>query len=132
MTVTKNGQSFEVETYIPTKEINWPQGYPEALKGKSIEEQMDYFRVAYSSQYTWSSYGQIDNEKFNQRTYTLEDYENKAKILFDGEFIVGIEVFNTIVLVNDGGCVYIGEDNNGAGYKTYYEYAYLCCVPKEN
>lgn len=50
---------------------------------------------------------------------------------YNGEYIIGIKVFGATVYVNDGGCVYIGEDNNGAGYKTYYEYAYLCCNMNE-
>ena len=84
-----------------------------------------------SSNYVWSSYGQIDSEKFNKYTYTFESYSNNLEILYNGEYIIGIKVFGATVYVNDGGCVYIGEDNNGAGYKTYYEYAYLCCNMNE-
>ena len=56
-----------------------------------------------SSNYVWSSYGQIDSEKFHENTDTFESYSNNLEILY-----------------------------NGAGYKTYYEYAYLCCNLNEN
>ncbi len=80
-----------------------------------------------SSNYVWSSYGQIDSEKFYENTDTFENYSNNLEILYSGEYIVGIKVFGATVYVNDG----IGEDNNGASYKTYYEYAYLCCNMNE-
>ena len=47
-----------------------------------------------SSNYVWSSYGQIDSEKFHENTDTFESYSNNLEFLYNGEYIVGIKVFD--------------------------------------
>ena len=132
MTVTKSGKTFEVvELKKDPSAIEWGEGYPEILQGKSLEEQMDYFRVSYNGTYSWSSYGQVDFEQLRKYSHAIEEDEYvTALVVYDG-LLVGVVMKETQVLPNQGILTYYGCDNNGAGYKEYEEWGYFYCCPKE-
>ena len=131
MTITKNGKTFEtVELAKDPSIIEWGEGYPEVLKGKTLEEQMDYFCISVNGSYSWHSYGQVDFEKLRRYSHKIEEDEYVTRLVVYDGLLVGVEMKGTQVLPNKGVETYYACDNNGAGYKEYEEWSYFYCCPK--
>lgn len=108
-----------------------PEGLFELLSGKSIEEQMNYFRT--SGSYRLSNTYWSDRTEYSSLSRIDEDDEVKA-IIVDNGIIVGVMVkdYNysceVACFVEDSVCTYYASDNNGAGYKEREDYFYLYAV----
>ncbi|MBQ2809384.1 MAG: hypothetical protein IJF11_00660 [Clostridia bacterium] len=108
-----------------------PNGLREALEGKSLEEQIPYFRTATYCHYS-NTFWSERTEKGNLRRID-EDGEVK-EIIVDNGIIVGVMVKdynfskNIPCFVEEGVCTYYACDNNGAGYKEREDYFYLFAV----
>ena len=131
MTVKKKGKSFEViELKKDPAKIEWGEGYPEILKGKTLEEQMDYFRVSVHGVYSWKSYGQVDFEQLRKYSHAIEDDQYVEGLIVREGLLVGVLIKGEQILPNYGVETYYACDNNGAGYKEYEEWAFFYCCPK--
>ncbi len=115
-------------------EINFPEGFEEKLKDKTIEEQMSCYRISSSTEFTRTSYGQVNNRRLMERTCPLEQSGDcVALVAKDNCLLVGV-LLNTflgeekVCLPYEGVCTYCASDNEGTGTKDREDYAYLVCV----
>ena len=119
-----------IAKYMDTYEM--PEGLKDALRGKSLEEQLAYYRCTY-------------NLRLAEKTgYDLPVHEEYADLIkpqdlpiflgavVDEGLVVGVKLKCTgseeSCLVGKSVCTYFASDNNGAGYKTYEKYLYLVSV----
>ena len=112
-------------------EYKMPSELYEQLKGLSIEEQLNYFRMSKSSIYTntfWSSRTQTGN------AHSVLDDENFRGVIVDKDIVVGVLIkdwcnYESSCLIDNCVCTYSSSDNNGAGYKERDDYTYFFAVP---
>ena len=108
----------------------FPDGFEETLKGLSIEEQMDRYRLSMSRTDGMTGW----RERTSGMWYVQLDRVSDVRAL-----IVKDDLLVGIMLVDHNGrevpcfaeervCTYYDEENNGAGYKTRADYVYLFCV----
>ena len=114
-------------------EINFPEGFEDKLKGKSLEEQMEFFRITESSCVARTSYGQIDKETMTEYCYKLNEYKKVIGLIESDGILVGVRIqgwwkSDAAVMPYHCVCTYYASDNNGSGYKEREDYAYLICV----
>jgi len=119
----------------------WPytlsEGYREAMRGKSIEEQLeylyftDYYRVAEKTGFDKPAHDEYD------KLYSVYDLGEKLLGVIIDETdgtVIGIKVqcsgSQESCFINDKVCIYSASDNNGAGYKCREDYIYLVAVNK--
>lgn len=119
------------------REFTWPEGFLEMLKGKTLEEQMSYYRIVEEEHYSRTAYGEITKENKHRFGYSIENYPGtKALVVEDGVLIgvcikpyisydypIGVPAFPYRDI-----CTYSSSDNNGAGSNDRDDYAHLCCV----
>ena len=110
--------------------VNLPEGFMEKLEGKTIEEQMKYYRTTCVSRYSISGWKERVN---NGYVLTVDkDRDVRALIVKDG-ILVGVMIVcdtgsEVPLFAEENVCTYYASDNNGAGSKERIEYTYLLCV----
>lgn len=125
---------MKTEQYRPEfGEVKFPEDFEEKLKGKSIEEQMDFYRITESRQLARTSYGQVDKETVTKRCYKLAEYENVKGLIVRGGILVGVRMtgwWNSeqVVLPYQGVLTYYASDNEGSGTNDREDHAYLICI----
>ncbi len=114
--------------------IEFPEGFKEKLRGKSLEEQSEMYRITESTKLSRTSYGEIDSEKIAKNCFKLKDYKKfRGYIVKDG-LLVGVlmeEYFfknEAVCLPYHSVCVYYASDNEGSGTSDRDDSAYLICV----
>lgn len=113
-------------------EVRFPEGFEETLQNLTLEEQMDRYRITLAT--TDASTGW--RKRTSAWTYIkLTHPAVKALIVKDG-ILVGIMLNDhndreTACLAEERICISYECDNNGAGYKERYTYAYFLCVPQD-
>lgn len=120
-------------------ESSWNTEFLSIMKKKSLEEQMNYFRIETESHYTKTGYGKNTKSNVSHSDYSLKDYEGlNALIVEDGAIIgVCIDAFgghNSLgkpAFPNHNVCTYYASDDNGSGSSEREEYAQLCLVMPE-
>ena len=110
-----------------------PEGFAETLKGKSVEQQMDRYRVSGSTT--------CGNTGWQERTCSpwylkLGEASDVLALIVDNDLLVGIMVKDdngreVPCFADERVCTYYAEDNNGAGCKTRTEYICLICVAED-
>ena len=111
---------------------SFPEGFKERLRGRSIEEQMNFYRTTEYSSYTITSW----SERTTKSGYCrLEDTRDVKALIVDGDLLVGAMILDDCnrevpCFAEECVCTYYAEDNNGAGYKIREDYLYLVCVPE--
>lgn len=131
---------MKIEKYQPEfGQINFPEGFESRLKGKSLEEQMEFYRVTESSRIADISYGEIDKETIEKHCYNLSEYKAVTGLIELDGVLVGVRIHgwwdgvmqheeDSVVMPYKCVCTYYASDNNGSGYKESENYAYLICV----
>ncbi len=120
-------------------EINFPEGFEEKLKGKTLEEQMKFYRITASSRTADIPYGKLDAETIEESCYSLSEYKAITGLIELDGILVGVRIHSwwdrvmmheedTSVLPYQRVCTYYASDNDGSGYKEREDYAYLICV----
>ncbi len=115
-----------------------PEGYREAMQGKSIEEQLEYLRCT-EYFYVAEKTG-FDKPAHDEQDKLFPVYDLGEKLLgvliddTDGT-VIGIKVqcsgSQESCFINDSVCIYSASDNNGAGYKCRKDYLFLVTINKE-
>lgn len=106
-------------------EVKFPEGFLEKLQGKSIEEQMEYFRISDSSYYSIFE----GRDRAYSGCMSLEkSHYIQALVVRDG-IIVGAKIADDICLPGEGTCTYYAREENGAGYKELSCSEYFVCYP---
>lgn len=104
-------------------EVKFPEGFSEKLQGKSIEEQMEFFRISDSKCYSVFH----GREDFCQYTSRLEQSNYIQGLVVRNGVLVGAKISGDICLPEDGTCVYYAREENGAGYKELELFEYFVC-----
>ena len=113
--------------------VAFPEGFREKLEGKTLEEQMEHFRITTSATTAKTAYGEITEENTGRTTCRLQDFpEFRGLVVHDG-IIVGAVIRQWAegevpVRPYEGVCTYIGIDNEGSGTSERNVVAYLICV----
>ena len=107
--------------------VCWPAGFEQELEGKTLQQQLDCYRVI-----DWGlrplSYYLINWEKCGSLE-TLDRYAGWEKLILRKGKIVGFVRQGKTILPYWVVCSDTESDNNGAGYKERTDYCYLVCVP---
>lgn len=115
--------------------ITWSDGFPDCLKGLPMEEQLDRYAVQESSQYSRSSYGEIDKSEISSGCFIpLKDYERFCGVVVKENVVIGAIVSDyqeDLKYLYPGRpvCLYLDVDNDGTGASSSSVYAHLHCLP---
>ena len=113
--------------------VTFPEGFLEKLAGKTLEEQMGFFRITKAEELADPSYGEIAEEILANATIPLEDYAGfEGLVTHDGQ-IVGALLKgwdDVIQSCPPYGGVYtvVGWTEEGKRDKAKDECAYLICI----
>ena len=105
-----------------------------ALRGKSVEEQVEYFRFTYD--YRVAKITSYDLPAHGQYGELIKptDLDIFLGAVVDGDIVVGMKLKCTgseeTCLVGQSRCYYSASDNNGAGYKTCEKYIHLVSIAR--
>ena len=117
------------------EEITWTDGFPDCLKGLSIEDQLDRYAVQETSQYSRSSYGEIDKSELSSGCLKpLKDYKYFRGVIVKDNVVIGAIVSDyhehlKYLYPGRPACFYSDVDNDGTGSSSSIVYVYLHCLP---
>ncbi len=121
-----NGRTYFCQQH-PDYEVD--EKIREALQGKTVEEQMEYYYVTKSYRLYSTAYGEITKERLAERAVKLSEYEGVTELLLKENILIGAVVKghwgNGDLLLNRCVCTYYASDNEGSGTKEREDYAYL-------
>ena len=109
------------------------------LRGKPLEEQMEYFRMVNQSCYSSTAYGEITKSNMDRFGCALKDYKGLLGLIVEDGVIIGVCI-DAFACYHPLGkpafpyqeiCTYYASDNNGSGSKDLEEYVWLCPVMPE-
>lgn len=114
-----------------------PEGYREAMRGKSVQEQLEYLK--YTEYFRVAEKTGFDKPIHDECDKLFSVYDLGEKLLgaivdeTDGT-VIGIKVqcsgSQESLFINDKVCIYSASDNNGAGYKGREDYIFLVTAAK--
>lgn len=114
--------------------MTWPDGFPDCLKGLPIEDQLDRYAVRESSEYSRSSYGEIDRSELASGCLKpLKGYKRFRGVIVKDDVVIGAIVSDYHERLNclypgRPVCLYLDVDNDGTGSSSSSVYAYLHCL----
>ena len=111
-------------------EVKFPEGFEALLTGKSLEEQLEHYRIAETTGYTMTDW----RERKTARYCRVDRCGDVRGLIVKDGLLVGVMICNEYgrlqaCMPEEGVCTYDSDDNNGAGSKCRIDYAYLVCVP---
>ena len=129
----KNGKNFFCEQYSQynpdDKEYTVKDEILEALSGKTIEEQMEFYYVTQSVRFYSTAYGDITKDDLKEHATKLCEYDSVKKLLLKGDILIGAVIkgyWGDEVLMTDRCvCTYYACDNDGSGTNEREDYSYL-------
>lgn len=113
-------------------EYSFPNGFKELLENKTIEEQLNYFRISNGYGFFFEPW----RERRNKASFIRVENSHDVKgIIVDNGLIVGTMIENDIgeeepCFIDKGVTTWDASDNNGAGYKERVECAIFIAVPE--
>ena len=116
----------------------WTDGFPDCLKGFSIEEQLDHYAVKEDSVSSSSSYGEIDKTTFSSGGFIpLKEYKRFEGVIVKDDVVVGALVsdyYGHTKYLHPGRslCIYWSIDSDGTGASSSDVYVHMHCVPFES
>ena len=107
-----------------------------SLKGKTLEEQMDSYRIVERTSYSKTAYGEITKSNMHDFGYALKDYKGLNALIVEDGVIIGVCIdafacYNTLgkpAFPYQNICTYYASDNNGSGDNDRADYVHLCLV----
>lgn len=113
--------------------VDFPESFREKLLGKTIEEQMELFRVTMSDELAKTPYAEITGEVIADAACLLEELSGFEGLVVDNGLIVGALIRgwgDTLQACPPYGGVYtsIGYNEDGTRARDKDECAYLICV----
>lgn len=135
------GKSLEEKMAAMRQELesSWNKDFLAALKGKSLEEQMEYYRIVEHKYYSRTAYGEITKSNMHEFGYALKDYKGLNALIVEDGVIIGVcmdafacyDALGRPAFPYQSICTYYASDNNGSGSKDRGDYAHLCLVMPE-
>ena len=117
--------------YFPN--IDLPEGFREKLAGKSLEEQMEFFRITMSDELAKTAYAEITGELISDAACRLEELSGFEGLIVHDGIILGALIRgwgDTLQACPPYGGVYtcIGYNEDGSRARDKDECAYLICI----
>lgn len=120
-------------------EAEWNKDFLAALKGKTLEEQMEYFRIVETEYRSSTAYGEITKSNAYEFGYALKDYKGLIALIVEDGVIIGVcmsafacyDPLGRPAFPYQNICTYYASDNEGSGYNDREDYAHLCLVMPE-
>lgn len=118
--------------------LQFAEGYPDCLKGLPIEEQMEWYAVRESSEYSRGAYGEIEKSQITSGRYIpLKDYKRLSGVIVKDGVIIGAEIINyyhktTQLYPGSSACIYWSVDSDGSGSSSSNEYVTMYCVSRKD
>ena len=115
--------------------ITWSDGFPDCLKGLAIEEQLEHYAVQESSQYSRSSYGEIDKSELSSGCLKpLKEYKFFRGVIVKEHVVIGAIVSDyhehlKYLYPGRPACLYVDIDTDGTGSSASSVDVYLHCLP---
>ncbi len=111
-------------------EYSFPEGFREVLEGKSVEEQLKYFRITFINWYYDTPW---QDRRYRRGCVKIQENTDVRAIIVDNGVIVGAMIENEYCkdepcFIDCGVCTWSASDNNGAGYKERIDYAFFMAV----
>lgn len=113
---------------------SFPEGFKELLEGKSIIEQLNYFRISNGYGFFFEPWRERKNS--SARFLRVENSSDVKAVIVDKGLIVGAMVENEYgkdepCFIDQCVTTWSASDNNGAGYKERCECAIFIAVPED-
>ena len=113
--------------------VDLPEGFREKLAGKSIEEQMESFRITMSDELAQTAFAEITEEMIEDAACRLEELSGFEGLIVHDGIILGVLIRgwgDTLQACPPYGGVYtsIGFNEDGSRARDKDECAYLICV----
>lgn len=115
----------------------WADGFPDCLRGLPLEEQIDHYVVREDSEYSRSSYGEVDRSHFSSgRFVPLKDYKRFRGVIVKDGIVVGAIVSDyyrnwKYLYPGRPQCLYWDVDTDGTGSSSSDVYVSMYSVPFE-
>ncbi len=110
-----------------------------SLKGKTLEDQMDYYRIVETHYHSRTAYGEITKSNMHNFGCALKDYKGLNALIVEDGVIIGvcIDAFACYTSLGKPAfpyrniCTYYASDDNGSGSNDREDYAHLALVMPE-
>lgn len=108
----------------------------ESLKEKTLEEQMECFRIVEHTSFSKTAYGEITKSNMHEFGYALKDYKGLNALIVEDGVIIGVcidafacyDPLGRPAFPYQSICTYYASDNNGSGSSDREENVQLCLV----
>ncbi|HAE52093.1 MAG TPA: hypothetical protein DCG30_02415 [Ruminococcus sp.] len=77
-------------------EIIFPDGFEQKLSGRSLEEQMDFYRITMVTTIKKYSYGELDSKNERKKTVKLKECDDFRGLVVKDGIIVGV-IFKSMI-----------------------------------
>lgn len=133
MTIMSAEEANEMLRFEMFPNVGFPEGFREKLLGKTIEEQMESFRITLSDELAQMPYTEITGEVIADAACLLKELSGFEGLVVDDGLIVGALIRgwgDALQACPPYGGVYtsIGYNEDGSRARDKDECAYLICV----
>lgn len=114
-------------------EIHFPEGFAEKLRGKTLEEQMECYRITEITEISGYSYGEQGESRRREKIWSLAEYSGCRKLVVKDGLLVGVTLLAydrrpRPCLPGQGVCTYFSCDDDGPGSTSRSDCVRLDCV----
>jgi hypothetical protein len=114
-------------------DIVFPDGFEQKLSGKTIEEQMAFYRIEEVCLLSSYSYGELDSRSQRKLTHELDKCHDVEELIIKNGLLVGVTIRdyanNTqICLPGQYVTTYIAIDDDGVGSESREDTCSLVCL----
>ena len=114
-------------------EVRFPEGFLDKLKEKTLEEQMQFYRIRVDSSVSDSSYGELDSERSWKTVYELENCRDLRELVEKDGLLAGVVLLSwrgkeEVCLPGHSVRVSSTVEDDGTGSSSRNDDAYLICV----
>lgn len=133
MTIMSAEEANEMLRFEMFPNVGFPEGFREKLLGKTIEEQLESFRITLSDELAQTPYAEITGEAVTGAACRPEEHAGFEGLVVHEGLIVGVLMRawgDTLQACPPYGGVYtsIGYNEDGSRAREKDECAYLICV----
>lgn len=104
------------------------------LKGKTVEQQMNFYYVTQSKKLYQTVGGEITKESLAEEAISISEYNQVISLLLKGHILVGAVIEgcfkNENLLLEKPVCTYFSSDGEESGVKLREDYVYLIFCDK--
>lgn len=114
-------------------EIHFPEGFAEKLRGKTLEEQMECYRIIEITEISGCSYGEQGESRRREKVCSLAECSDCTGLVVKDGLLVGVTILAydrrpRPCLPGQGVCTYFSCDDDGPGSTSRSDCVRLDCV----